>query len=112
MIMPSRSRFLDQAQPQPLVRSIPAMVGDPYELYRRLQVPGCPSFLLESGKGNDTVAHYSFMGCGPYLVLSGKEQTYELRTHDGITVHAGSPWKALRIRRGNRVFELRSGPAV
>src|SRR5437899_6980913 len=98
MIIPSRSRFLDQAHPQPLVLSIPAVVGDPYELYRRLHVPGCPSFLLESGKGNDTVARYSFMGCAPYLVLSGKEQSYELRTRDGITVHAGSPWKALRDR--------------
>ena len=98
MIMPSRSRFLDQARPQPLVLSIPAVTEDPYELYRRLHVPGRPSFLLESGKGNDTVARYSFMGCGAYLVLSGKEQTYELRTRDGITVHAGSPWKALRDR--------------
>ena len=78
--------------------SVPAVVADPYELYRRLHVPGCPSFLLESGKGNDAVARYSFMGCGPYLVLSGKELTYELRTRDGMTVHAGSPWKALRER--------------
>lgn len=77
---------------------MPAPTEDPYELYCRLSLPGYPSFLLESGKGNDTVARYSFMGCGPYLVLSGREQTYELRTRDGITVHQGSPWKALRER--------------
>ncbi|WP_447986040.1 anthranilate synthase component I family protein [Nitrospira sp. Nam74] len=98
MIIPSRTQFLDQANPRPLVLSVPAVAGDPYELYRRLQVPGYPSFLLESGKGNDTIARYSFMGCTPYLVLSGNKQTYELRTRDGITVHAGSPWKALRDR--------------
>ena len=98
MMIPSRRRFLDQADPQPLVLSIPAAAKDPYELYRRLHVPGNPSFLLESGKGNDTVARYSFMGCSPYLVLSGKDQTYELRTRDGMTIHVGSPWKVLRER--------------
>jgi para-aminobenzoate synthetase component I len=98
MITPSRTRFLQQARPEPLVLSIPAPIADSYELYHRLAIPGHPSFLLESGKGNDTVARYSFMGCGAYLVLSGKEQTYELRTRDGVTVHHGSPWKALRNR--------------
>src|SRR6478752_4845352 len=98
MITPSQTRFLHQARPEPLVLSIPAPTEDPYELYCRLSIPGYPSFLLESGKGNDTVARYSFMGCGPYLVLSGKEHTYELRTHDGVTVHQGSPWNALRDR--------------
>lgn len=96
--MPSRTRFLDQAHPQPLVLSIPAVTEDPYEIYHRLHIPGCPSFLLESGRGNDMVARYSFMGCSPYLVLSGKGQTYELRTRDGMTAHRGSPWKALRDR--------------
>lgn len=98
MMTLSRNSFLDQTRPQPLVLSIPAAAKDPYELYRRLHLPGCASFLLDSGKGNDTVARYSFMGCGPYLVLSGKEQTYELRTRDEVTIHAGSPWKALRER--------------
>ena len=98
MTMPSRTRFLDQAHPQPLVLSIPAVTEDPYEIYHRLHIPGCPSFLLESGRGNDMVARYSFMGCSPYLVLSGKGQTYELRTRDGMTAHRGSPWKALRDR--------------
>jgi para-aminobenzoate synthetase component I len=98
MITPSQTRFLHQARPEPLVLSIPASTEDPYELYCRLCIPGYPSFLLESGKGNDTVARYSFMGCGPYVVLSGKEQSYELRTRDGVTVYQGSPWNALRDR--------------
>ena len=96
MITPSRTRFLHQARPEPLVLSIPAPTEDPYELYCRLSIPGYPSFLLESGKGNDTVARYSFMGCGPYVVLSGKEQSYELRTRDGVTIYQGSPWNALQ----------------
>jgi para-aminobenzoate synthetase component I len=96
MITSSRTRFLHHARPEPLVLSIPAPTEDPYELYCRLSVPGYSSFLLESGKGNDTVARYSFMGCGPYLMLSGKEESYELRTRDGVTVYQGSPWNALR----------------
>ena len=98
MVIPSRSQFLNQAHPQPLVLSIPASTEDPYELYCRLAIPGYPSFLLESGRGSDTVARYSFIGCGPYLVLSGKKHTYELRTRESVTIHTGSPWKALRDR--------------
>lgn len=107
--MPSRSGFLDQRQPQPLVLSIPAPSQDPYELYCRLCIPGYPSFLLESAKGNDTVARYSFMGCAPYLVLSGKEHAYELRTRDGITAHTGSAWQALRHRFGASRFPTPGG---
>jgi para-aminobenzoate synthetase component 1 len=80
------------------VLSIPTPVEDPYELYRRLYVTGHPSFLLESGKGTAAVARYSFMGCGPYAVLSGKDQTYEMRARGQTTVHHGNPWNALRVR--------------
>ena len=33
--------------------------------------------------GNETVARHSFIGCGPYMVLSGKNHSYELRTGRG-----------------------------
>src|SRR4051794_37504948 len=104
MILPTRARFLRQRHPEPLVLSIPSPTNDPYELYQRLSVPGQPSFLLESGKGNHTAARYSFMGGGPYLMLSGKEQTYEMRTRGHTTLHRGSPWNALRERlRAGRI---------
>ena len=95
MIRPSRARFLIEKRPQPLVLSVPQPEGDAYELYRRIVRPNRPSFLLESGKGSEVVAHYSFMGSDPYLVLSGKDDHYELRTGGVSTVKQGDPFDAL-----------------
>lgn len=109
MIIPSGAQFLHQRHPDPLMVSIPAPLEDPYELYRRLSIPGTPSFLLESGTGKETVARYSFIGCAPYLVLSGKGQTYELKTRDGTTVHHGSAWNAMRERLGDSPLQRSKG---
>ncbi len=95
MIRPSRARFLIEKRPQPLVLSIPQPEGDACELYRRIVLPNRPSFWLESGKGSESVARYSFMGSDPYLVLSGKDDHYELRTGDVSTVKQGDPFDAL-----------------
>ncbi len=95
MILPSRARFLIEKRPQPLVLSIPHPEVDVYELYRRIVLPNRPSFLLESGKGSESVARYSFMGSDPYLVLSGKDNHYEMRTGDVSMVKHGDPFGAL-----------------
>ena len=104
MIRPSRARFLIAERPEPLVLSLPLPGTDAYELYRRIAVPGRPSFLLESGKGGDAVARYSFMGSDPYLVLSGKDQQYELRARDRTTAKEGDPFAALAaLMRSSRI---------
>ena len=104
MIRPSRARFLIEKRPQPLVLSVPQPEGDAYELYRRIVLPNRPSFLLESGKGSEVVAHYSFMGSDPYLVLSGKDDHYELRTGEVSTVKQGDPFDALaELLRASRI---------
>ena len=104
MIRPSRARFLIEKRPQPLVLSIPQPEGDACELYRRIVLPNRPSFWLESGKGSESVARYSFMGSDPYLVLSGKDDHYELRTGDVSTVKQGDPFDALTaLLRASRI---------
>ena len=104
MIRPSRARFLIEKRPQPLVLSIPQPECDAYELYRRIVLPNRPSFLLESGKGSEVVAHYTFMGSDPYLVLSGKDDHYELRTGEVSTVKQGDPFDALaELLRASRI---------
>jgi len=95
MIRPSRARFLIEEQPEPLALSLPLPTADVCELYRRVAVPGRPSFLLESGKGGPAIARYSFLGSDPYLMLSGKDGRYELRGRDRATVHDGDPFVAL-----------------
>src|SRR5574341_439583 len=95
MIRPSRARFLIEEQPEPLALSIPLPTADVFELYRRIVLPGRPSFLLESGKGAPTIARYSFLGSDPYLMLTGKDSRYELRGREQTTVHDQDPFGAL-----------------
>jgi anthranilate/para-aminobenzoate synthase component I len=84
-----------EAQPEPLALTLPLPEADAFDLYRRIRKPGRPSFLLESGKGTEAIARYSFLGSDPYLVLTGKDHRYELRARDRSTVHEGDPFSAL-----------------
>lgn len=95
MIRPSRARFLIEERPEPLTLSLPLPSADPFELYGRIKTSGRPSFLLESGKGAEATARYSFLGCDPYLVLAGKGTSYELRSRERTTLHEGDPFAAL-----------------
>ncbi|MGH7164113.1 MAG: chorismate-binding protein, partial [Nitrospiraceae bacterium] len=104
MIRPSRARFLIAECPEPLMLSLPLPGTDACELYRRIAIPGRPSFLLESGKGGEAIARYSFLGSDPYLVLSGKDDRYELRSRDGTTLKEGDPFTALTtLLRASRI---------
>lgn len=104
MIRPSRARFLIEELPEPLVLSLPMPQADVHELYRRMAIPGRPSFLLESGKGGDAIARYSFLGSDPYAMLSGKEGRYELKAPDRTVVKTGEPFTVLAdLLRGSHV---------
>ena len=95
MMVPSGSHFLTQPFPGPLVLSIPLPHASPYDLYRRMTLPGRPSFLLESGKGPLSIGRYSFLGSDPYMMLSGKGSRYELKTHEGTATYQGNALAAL-----------------
>jgi para-aminobenzoate synthetase component 1 len=104
MIRPSRARFLMEERPEPLAVSLPLPEADAFELYRRIAQPGRPSFLLESGKGGEGIARYSFLGSDPYLVLSGKGSGYTLCSRDRTTSHEGNPLTALAdLMRASRM---------
>lgn len=92
---PSRAGFLADERLQPLILSLPAPDPDVLTLSRRIAVPGTPSFLLESGRGPDRIARYSFFGSDPYLVLTGWMTRYELRTKDRRVMVEGFPFSAL-----------------
>ncbi len=82
-------------RPEPLMLSLPRPGADVFELFQRMAIPGRPSFLLESGKGGETIAHYSFMGSDPYLVLSGKGRACERRPRDQAVVKGTYPVQTL-----------------
>ncbi|MDE3019189.1 MAG: aminodeoxychorismate synthase, component I [Nitrospirota bacterium] len=98
MIRPSRARFLMEERPEPLAVSLPLPEADTFELYRRLAAPGRPSFLLESGKGGDGIARWSFLGSDPYLTLTGRGSRYDLTGRGRTTSHEGNPFAALASR--------------
>nr|MBI3612986.1 anthranilate synthase component I family protein [Nitrospirota bacterium] len=93
-----------EERPEPLAVSLPLSDADAFESYRRLTVPGRPSFLLESGKGGEGIARWSFLGSDPYLVLTGKGSRYTLAGHGGTTSHEGNPFTALTdLMRASRM---------
>ncbi len=111
MIRPSRARFLLAKQPEPLVLTLPRPAADAFALYRRIALPGRPSFLLESGKGPEGIARYSFMGTDPYLIFSGKGHKYEVRAGDRTVVKEGQPFSALtRLLRASRMARPDGAP--
>lgn len=104
MIRPSRARFLMEERPEPLAVSLALPEADAFELYRRLTVPGRPSFLLESGKGGEGIARWSFLGSDPYLILTGQGSGYTLCSRDRTTTHEGNPSTALAdLMRASRM---------
>ncbi len=95
MIRPSRARYLLAEWPEPLRLSGPLPHADVFELYRRMAIPGRTSFLLESGKGNDTVARWSFLGSDPYGILSGRGAQTDYTTPEGTQRLPVEPWHVL-----------------
>lgn len=95
MITPTRTDFYAATEAQPLSLTLPHWEQDPFELYRRLANNHPISFLLESGKGPNQVARYSFMGCDPYLMFSARGDEYELWKKDGIEMRTGQSFEAL-----------------
>jgi aminodeoxychorismate synthase component I len=95
MIRPSRARFLMEERPEPLALTLPLPDTDALELSRRMAHPGRPAFLLDSGKGGEGIARWSFFGSDPYLTLTSKGSRYELAGRDGTASHEGDPFAAL-----------------
>lgn len=67
----------------------------PFELYRLIASPSQPSFLLDSGKGTNGGARYSFLGSSPFSVLTGRQGQASLRTHEGRECSSKDPFGSL-----------------
>jgi len=67
----------------------------PFELYRLIASPSQPSFLLDSGKGTDGGARYSFLGSSPFSMLTGRQGQASLRTHEGRERSSKDPFGSL-----------------
>ena len=81
--------------PQPLVLTMDGQGRTPFELYRLIAPTSQPSFLLDSGKGTDGGARYSFLGSSPFSVLTGRQGQASLRTHEGRECSSNDPFGSL-----------------
>ena len=99
----SQPSFLN-GPPQPLVLTMDGQGRTPFELYRLIAPPSQPSFLLESGKGTDSGARYSFLGSSPLSVLTGRQGQASFRTHEGRECSSKGPFDSLcRLFAGTQI---------
>ena len=59
----------------PVVRAFPSDELTPVTLFKRMRASGRECFLLESVEGGETIARYTFLGCGPSarLTIRGRD---------------------------------------
>jgi anthranilate synthase component 1 len=61
----------------PVARAFPSDELTPVTLFKRMRASGQECFLLESVEGGETLARYTFLGCGPVARLSICGQSVE-----------------------------------
>lgn len=76
----------------PLFKEIP--FESPHLIYQRLRSKN--SFLLESGKGPENIARYSFIGIEPYLIFKVKNGSLEIDSNGKKTLSGRRPLERLR----------------
>ena len=76
----------------PIFREIPFQ--DPFEIYKGLRSRN--SFLLESVKGPENIARYSFIGIEPYLIVKVKDGVVEIDCLGRKTLSSRNPLQRLR----------------
>lgn len=87
----SEITFSQESLP-PIFREIPFQ--DPFEIYKELRSSN--SFLLESVKGPENIARYSFIGIEPYLIVKVKDGTVEIDCQGRKTLSSRNPLQRLR----------------
>lgn len=83
---------MTHGRPSIIVKTIPLDGLSPTEIFARLgfNKEGY-SFLLESGKGGEGIARYSFLGADPYLVLRSKGSEIEIEEERTVSRFRGNP---------------------
>ena len=66
--------------PTPVARIFPGDSITPVTLFRRMRASGTECFLLESVEGGESVARYTFLGCGPSARLTLRDRAVEIET--------------------------------
>ena len=91
----TQENFLNNPHPGSLVKPLPWNTVTPISAYERI-ANGPYSFLLESVKGAESTARYSFVGTEPFLVLRTKGPRAEINRQGRSKMVQGLPFAILR----------------
>ncbi|MEW6602344.1 MAG: anthranilate synthase component I family protein [Nitrospirota bacterium] len=94
-ILPARDKFLRETKEgriSPVYTELP--YRSPQEIYEHFDSPF--SVLLESIKGPEKIARYSFIGTGPFLVFRVKNGTVEINCNGQTAVSSAHPLKKMK----------------
>jgi len=94
-ILPSRDEFSRNAEAgriSPVYTELPFI--PPRQIMDRIEGP--QSFLLESIKGPEKIARYSFIGTGPFLTFKVKNRKVEISGSSKKISKSGAPLKSLK----------------
>ncbi len=95
MSLRSKRAFLQdiaEGNPYPLYKEI--AFAEPYTYYEALKTPN--SLLLESVKGPEKIARYSFIGVDPYLTFRTKDGVTEITSGGDVIRSSMHPFRLLR----------------
>jgi anthranilate/para-aminobenzoate synthase component I len=98
-ILPSKDKFIKEAQKGrilPLYTELPYM--SPQQMYGHINTQN--SFLLESIKGPENIARYSFVGYDPFLVFTVKNGEVVISGSRNKKTYSKSPLKLLKELMG------------
>ena len=93
-ILPSRDNFIEDAKKgniYPVYTELPFV--SPQQVYELIKCPY--SFLLESIKGPEKIARYSFTGAKPFSILKVKNNAVELESNGKKIFSSAAPLKRL-----------------
>ena len=95
MIKPSKKDFLKSAQNN-IIPSLYCEIPyrSPQSLYNLLASPN--SLLLESAKGPEKIARFSFIGFDPSMIFKAKDGIVEIESSENITFQTNKPLSILK----------------
>lgn len=89
MFVPTLAEFKEIAvsgKRIPVMKTITNFSENPMTVIKKLGIEGQPFVLLESGKGSEKLARYSFIGLDPWLVYKTKGFNIEVKKSNGEQV--------------------------
>lgn len=99
MIRPDLSEFTEywkQDRRVPVMLEVPMAGETPVTVIEKLKLPGQPLCLLESGKGTENLARYSFLGFNPHCIFRSRGYLVEVIRGEKKELHYGDPYTYLQ----------------